>query len=189
MKLKNKTLWTIVLLGGFIVALAGIGAAYLGQTWEQEDLSQQLASTSGKLTAISVEPLLSQQSEIRDRLVQYEADILDTRTQLSPSLVDADIYEKLYAIAGDAGIQVATIASNGQTTAVVDKITYNMMSLSVSVRGDVANIHRFILGVGSSFKTGVLEPVQIASPGVTAGGSSEQSAADIKLNIYSYRGQ
>lgn len=187
-KVLSKRLVMIVCAGVFFVALIGLGAAYLAQVHEQEQLSEKLASLVKQTAGISTETISYQQSADKDRITQFEKKVTDAREQYTVPLVVSDIFQELLAVAAKTEVGITDINSTALTGTAITGVSFQTMSIDFIVAGSASDIYGFVDTVSQTFISGVLKTLKIDIKEDDAGRPTAGSAANMRLTIYSYEG-
>lgn len=183
----SKRLVLILCAGVFVIAIIGLGAAYLSQVQEQKQLSEKLVSAEKQTAGISTEAILYQQLEEKDRIVEFERKLTVAREKLSVPLVVSDIFQEFLTVAAYTGVRITDINSAALTSVMIAGVPYRTMSIEFLVAGSASNIYSFVDVVSRTFDTGVLKTLKVDIKEDIAG-STSASAANMQLTIYSYEG-
>lgn len=182
---NNKRLLYMLATGLFISALAGIGAAYMGQLDEQRLLSGEIKAAQSQTNALSTKLLESQQSTLNVTMVKYEADIYSLKKRLTMPLVVSDIFHKVETIASDSNVKIISMRSGSQSAATISDVKYQFISLEFTAVGTEESLYIFVGAITETFTTGILKTAEIKIPQA----ESPEAAARMNLTIYSYRGE
>ena len=184
----SKRFWVVLSVGIFSVGLVGFGQAYLNQVQQGKRLSEELTFVQTKTAGISTEKLLIQKSTDQDQLTQYESRIADAKEQLTAPLVVTDIFQRLLETANTTSTNMTMIGSSAVTDTIIGKSPCRSLSVDFAVAGDAKDIYRFVNVVSGTFATGALKTLGITIPNADDK-SPGKSVANMKLTIYSYRGE
>ncbi|MDD5082052.1 MAG: hypothetical protein PHU08_01635 [Dehalococcoidales bacterium] len=201
----SRITWIVLAVGIVVVVLGSLGAVYVRQSNEQEELSNNLATVQATLP-----PLITEKADWGAKLAQYDAELTDARTQLGiararfprAAVESIETDEKLYAIADKCSIEIVELGSPPPHVLKDNNITYFITQFSANVEGPVTNILSFIDTVvaDGSFATATADLVTIDVPppltpeekeGLTPAqiAEIEMPTAQIRLTIYGYQSE
>ena len=166
MKISKKLL-LIIAIGIFVVALYSLFRAYSGQTSEQKQLEEQLASLRTRLGAIQLEPLTARQAELEAQLSQATPELESAKALLSQPAGSVNVTAVLFDLAQTYNVEVTQLTSPGTTTEKREGVTFSVISLTATVQGKVDNLVGFVTKLNSYFATGAVKSVVITTPEAT----------------------
>ncbi len=182
----NKRLTFILASGVFILAGAGIAAAYLGQVQEQKRLLQDINTTNAQTQSLSTKNIESQRSTLDVNKLKYETDITVMQGQLTTPLVVSDIFEKIDAIAANSSVRISSISSGNPSTATLSNVQFDCISLDFSAVGSEQALYSFVDSISRTFTTAALKTINLQ---ISGEGTKRIADARLNLTIYSYRGE
>ena len=184
MKLSKKTL-LVIAAGVFIILLASLGVVRFQQAQEQNRLNEQLSLAQSKLGEIELETLSSRQAELDEKLSQAASQCEEVEAILSQPIDSTTACGILFDIADAHALEVPKISSSAAYSEVLEGDTYTVISLNVTIQGDVPDLVSFVTDVNNYLATGVVKSVKISVPEPD---SEEDPLADINLVVYTYQG-
>jgi len=184
MKLKGKRVWYLLGAGIFIIALVGIGIAYMGQVQAQNGLNEELRSAQAKLGMLTAQKLAQQKADLETRLTATAADIKSDKARLNVPIAIDDIYDEITSMARETGLEITAVSSPGEKTTQIEKLKMSALPVTISVKGQVTGINAFITKVLAGYPTGVVEKVDITVPD-----TPDIPTATIDITMNAYRGE
>jgi len=201
----SKTALIFLGVGIFVILVAILGMTYSQQTQEQSRLNQELSLAQLRLKEYASQQLSSQQAELESQLTQLEARLEVVKAGLYQSIqsIEAtetlyEVTETLYEVAETSEVEIVEISSPGLTTEELEGVTLSVLSLAVTVEGDVRDLIDFIDAWTEKYPTGVVELVEITVLEATDEETEEEEteeeeeeekfSAIVNLLIYTYEG-
>lgn len=134
----SKTALLVLGIGIFIIAFASLFTLSSGQSAEQEQLNEKLATAQGLLPK-----LVDEGEDLAGQLTQWEKRVTEATSLLNrsearfPKSVDSIDYDQtLFQIADNCGLQVINITASEPAEKRVKNITYAVTSFRVKVRSE-----------------------------------------------------
>jgi len=165
MKLSKKG-WTLLGVGILIVAFVSLGLTYLKQANEQKRLDEELFLAEQKLNSLELKSLYSEEEELDKHLSQLTAQLQSNpdKVVLSQPLISTDITDTLFDIAELCAVEIYSITSSGLGSGGLESLTCSALPITVTVKGDVANLITYITKLNDDFANGTVQAVQINVP-------------------------
>lgn len=186
----SKTSWFFLGTGIFVILLLSFGAAYLQQSQQQDQLSEELSLAQLRLEKYSSrQQLSSQREELEAQLPKVQLQLKATRASLSQSVESIEASDTLFEIAEDSNVEIIMISSSTLNNEKLEGGTYSVLPLSVQIEGAITDLIDFIFKWSGEHRTGVMKSVGITIPKTNDAGELEKPSANLKLLIYSYQGQ
>jgi len=195
-KLSRKAIIFLV-IGVFVILVAGLGMAYSRQEGEQSQLDQELTLAKQRLEKYTGEEaeFASQQKELESRLAKAESRLRAAKANLYQSIESIEASDTLFTLAQDCGVEVVKIQSPGVATQAIGEVTLSALSLTVTIEGDVLNVIGFVSEWTKEYPTGMVESVVVTVPqppdaeAEEAQTGEENPSADINICIHTYEGK
>ncbi len=182
MKLSKKS-WLTLSVVILIIAFASLGIARSQQVQEQKRLSEELSLVGLRLNGLRFEQLSSRQKELEEQLSQAMPQ-LETDNETSPQPIRSiAINDSLLDIAETSGVEIIEISSSGPVSGDLEGIACRVLTLTVRVEGDAANLINFTIDLTDELTNGVVKSVEINIP---KDASKAKASANVNLAIYSY---
>ena len=181
----SKTGWLIIIIGVFVIILAGLGTVRSQQVREQDQLNDELALAQLKLKGVQLDELAQQQGELDRHLSQTTSQFQAARTILSRPVGSIAVTSTLFDVAAANAVEVTDVNSSGLASADLQGIPCSVLTLTARVEGDVPNLVSFITELNRYLRNGVVKSVEISIPEMT---TEEKSSANIQLVVYTCQG-
>ena len=181
----GKTTLLIILIGVFIIILAGLGAVRAQQVRQQSELNEKLTLAQSNLRGVPLQQLSSQQAELEEQLSQATPEFEAARATLFQPVGSINATSVLFDIAEAYDLEVAETTSSELATESLGEITFSVIILTAKVEGDVPNLVSFVTRLNSHFKACVVKEITMTIPETT---SEEEASVDIQLAVYTYQG-
>ena len=181
----TKTSWLIIIVGGFIIILAGLGIVRSQQVNEQSELSEKLALAQSKLQAIQLDRLSYRQKELEQQLSETISQSKTGRAILSQPIGSITISDIVFDIAEANNVEVTEISSSGMAQNELEGVPCLTLPLITKVEGEVTDLVSFITQLNEDLATGAVQSLEISIPATT---SEQKPSANIQLVIYTYQG-
>lgn len=172
-------------IGVFAIAFAGLALVYFQQISEQRKLNEQLSLAQSRLKLINLEELSSRQTELESRLEQVSSQSKAVKAILSQPVGSVVANSILFDLAQTHGLEVIEVTSSTPTTDELGGIICSVVSMTAKVEGNVASLIKFIANLNDFLMTGTVRSTVITIP---EAGSGENPVLDIRLVVYTYRG-
>jgi len=150
--------------GILIIALAGLGMAYSRQSSDQSQLNQELAQAQLILDKASSDELLTQKDDLEKRLAEGQSQIQILKINLSPELQSIESSDDLFITAEKCDVEVMSIRSTPPEAKKLNGLDYTALEFRVNLKGEVADIIRFIHMWTEEYPTGLIQTVRIMVP-------------------------
>ena len=115
-------------------------------------------------------------------MARAESELNGVMARLRQSVDSTDTTDTLYELAATHNVEIIKIGSPSLTTKESEGVINSILSVTMTVEGEVSNLINFILYVTDEFPTSVVETVTIDIV------ESEEPLADINLSIHTYEG-
>ena len=185
MKLKiTRTSWLIIIIGFFIIILAGLGVIRSQQVEEQNELNQKLAVAQSKLQLIQLDQISQHQAELEQQLSETDSESESARVILSQPMGSIIINDLLFDVAEANNVEVTEIKSSGMVEQKIEEVPCLALSLVAKVEGEVTDLVGFISQLNEDMTTGVVESLEISIPETM----ERKPSANIKVVVYTYQG-
>lgn len=184
MKLGKMSI-LLLTAGIVVIAFASLGIARAQQLQEQDRVSEELSLVQQKLNILKLQKLRSRYEELEEQLSQATSQSEAVRAVLSQPIGSIGATDDLFTIARDCGVEISGITSSDPVGADLEGVPCSVLTLNVSVEGDLLNLISFIIKVNGDFATGTVE-----SAGITVSDNTTEpgTTAAIKLLVYTYQG-
>jgi len=192
MKLSKKVL-LIVIIVIFAVVLGVLFSIYSGQAGERAELNDRLSRAQTLLPG-----LIDNREGKEDQLTQAES-LLEASQAQFPEVIESIEYGEdffkiaygpnLYTMAAGCGVDLTSLTASKPTNKTVGTVTYSVSSFTVTVRGSIDNVLKFIDAIGTgidyeptwSFQLPWSVDVNSVNMNVASG------SATVNLIIYGYK--
>lgn len=183
MKIR-KTSWMVIIVGSFVIVLAGLGLVSLQQIQEKSRLNNQLSQSKTELDGIQLEQLSTQKADLENQLIQTTSEFETSQEILSQPIETVSIIGTMLGVAANSTVQVTEISSS-VTSEPLEGINCSTRTISAKISGNPDNLVSFITVLNGQLPTGVINSMTVTIPQVT---SNQTASADIKLVVYIYNG-
>lgn len=181
----TKTSWLLIVIGAFIIILAGLGVVRYQQVYQQNQMNEKLALNQSGLEQIRLEPLSAREGELEEQLGQTTSQFEAVKAILSQPIESVTVSTTLFDIIEAYGLEVTQMASSNLAGGGLEGISCSGISLTAKVEGDVNDLINFTTELNSYFATSIVKSITITIPETA---SEEKASADIQLVIYTYQG-
>ena len=181
----SKTSWIILTVGISIIAFASLGFARAQQLHERNQLNEELSTAELRLNRLQLSQLSSQREELEKQLTESIAQLETTKTILSQPAESIAASSTLFNIAETCDVEITEISSSGLASGDLEGITCSVLPFTVRAEGVISSLMSFIFTLNDDFITGAVESVDIS---VSENTTEERSSANIRLLIYTYKG-
>ena len=179
----SKTSWLVIIIGVFIILLAGLGVIRSNQVQEHNNLKDTLALTQLKLRAIQLEQFSQRQEELEQQLSQAMAESESARSVLSQPIGSIMVSGLLFDLAEANSVNITEVTSAGMSDSNLEGVPCSALSIRAAVRGEVTDLVNFITSLNNELRTGVVSSMEINIPE-----SGEMPSARIQLVVYTHKG-
>jgi len=179
----GKAARTFIAIGITVIVYASLLMVYLGQNTEQSQLDQDLSFVQETTAKYSIDELASQKTELESELARLEPAFRVAETRLRQSIDSIDITDTLYELADSNDVDIVKIGSPSLTSKESEGITNSLLSVTMTVEGEVANLLDFILDLTDEFPTSAIESVTIDYT------RSDRPFADLNLFLHTYEAE
>lgn len=180
----TKTSWLIIIVGGFIIILAGLGIVRSQQVNEQSELSERLALAQSKLQGIQLDRLSHRQKELEQQLSETVSQSKTGRAILSQPIGSISISAIVFDIAEANNVEITEISSSGMAQNELKGVPCLTLPLTTKVEGEVTDLVSFITQLNEDLATGAVQSLTISIPETT----DKKASASIQLVVYAYQG-
>ena len=171
----NKKVWLIVGAGIIIALLAIVFTVYFQQVREQEELNERLDAA----TALSAK-LDADKGDLEDELTQAESLLYTSQTEYPQEIHSIEYGEHIFEIAEKCNLGLSSLHFPRPTAKKEGPVTYRTVSLSLPVRGTVADIFELIDIINTDDR---FASTRVNSVNLNVGGGG----TTISITIYSYQ--
>lgn len=179
----------VILASGIsVILLAGLGMTYRNQTEEAARLKDQITATQQKADSYSTsaEQATTRQTALKTQVAELDTRTTQTKAALQQSNDAVTAAEALYRLGVKNGVAVTEIRSTGTYTQNLEKISCEVLPLSVRVEGEIPHLIAFILGASEALPGATIKSVDINIP--DAGAAKKNPVATLSLTSYYYEG-
>ena len=180
----TKTSWLIIIIGVFIIFLAGLGVIRSQQVNEQNELNEKLAVVQARLTGIQLERLSHRQEELEQQLSETTSQSKTGRAILSQPIGSISISDIVFDIAEANNVEITEISSSGMARKELEGVSCLTLPLTTKVEGEVTDLVSFITQLNEDLATGAVQSLTISIPETT----DKKASASIQLVVYAYQG-
>jgi hypothetical protein len=180
----TKTSWLIIIVGVFIITLAGLGVIRSAQVQEQSELREQLALAQLKLSAIQLEQLSYRQEELEQQLSETASQSKTAQATLSQTIGYITVSDTLFDVAEANNVEVTEIKSSGMVGKELAGVPCSTLPLTTRVEGELTDLVSFTTQLNEELTTGTVESVDIIISEIIG----NKSSANIRLIVYAYKG-
>jgi Tfp pilus assembly protein PilO len=172
----SKKVWIIVGIGVFAIALGFLLSTYLEQVEEKQQLSDRLAVAETRLPV-----LVAEREDLEDELTQAESSLDKSLAEFPESIESIEYGEYIFEVADTCNVELASLSFPKPATKEVGPVTYSVVSLSLPVKGAVADIFEFIqvLRTDPRFASTAVKSVTL---------NVGEGSATISVDICGYKG-
>jgi len=158
-----------------VAALVVVGVFYFRQAGERADLNDRLDIAQTLLPALT-----KQKQDLEDELASAQSSLDTSRVEFPESVDSIEYGEYLFEIADDCNVALASLSFPKPTTKKVGTVTYSVVSLSLPIKGTLANIFEFIDTIRTDDR---FASTEVKNINMNVGGS-----VTISVDIYGYKG-
>lgn len=180
----SKTSLKILLIGIFVVAIAGLGLTRSQQIRAQNQVGDDLTVAQTRLDKLQVKDLNQQVEDLQARLDQSKAQLGIAKDKLRQTVESTDVTDKFFQMAKSGNVAVMSISSAGKKSEKQEGINTMDITLDAVVTGAVPDLINFVIKLNTDFTTGIVEQARISIPE----GDAEIPTLKILMVIYSYKG-
>jgi hypothetical protein len=178
----SKPTFMILGAGIFIIALAGLGVARVGQVKEYNRVSADLAVNTARLNNLQANsPATPQLTELKYEIDEIISRTADIKERLKQSVISVDVSEKFFEVADYYQVTVDSIGTSVVSKQPFAGIPCQMISLSATVYGTYDTLVAFVKGLNDNFATGFVRSAQFNFD-APAG-----PFASVQMVVYTYR--
>ena len=172
----SKKVWIIVGIGVFAIVLGFFLSTYFLQIEERRQLEERLEQAETRLPV-----LIAQREDLDGELTQAESSLDKSQAEFPESIESIEYGEYIFEIADSCNLNLASLSFPKPADKTVGSVTYSVVSLSLPVSGQVADIFEFIhvLRTDPRFASTAVKSVNL-----NVGGGS----ATVSVDIYAYKG-
>ncbi len=181
----TKTSWLVIIIGFFVIILAGLSIVRSQQVHQQNQLNEKLALAQSRLEGIKLEQLSDREGELEEQLSQVTSQFKAVKAVLSQPVDSVTVNITLFDIIEAYGLKLTEMSSSSSANGGLEGINFSVISLTAKVEGDVPNLINFTTELNSYFAVGVVKSITIT---ILETASKEKASADIQLVIYTYQG-
>ncbi len=182
----SKTSWIFMGVGVILIAGLFLGLSLMQQSSQAQDLTSKLTLAKNKLAGLNTDSLVAQKEQLTQQINQYDPQIKAIKVQLSSSKDSIDVTDAILNDAQACKTYIEKIDSPGISSANIAGTSFEILSVMITVNGDINDIASFIYSLTRIFPTSEINSVEISSEGTT--GNNTEDTAEINLVIYNYKG-
>jgi hypothetical protein len=171
----NRKVGLIVIIVVIVAALASLFTIYFRQAGERGELNERLSRAE-----ILLPNLVKQKEDLQAELAQAQSSLHSSQAKFPQSVESIEYGEYIFEIADKCDLTLASLNFPKPSDKKEGSVTYSVVSLSLPVRGDLADIFDFIdvLRTDKRFAS-----TQVKSVNLNVGVGS----ATISVDIYGYK--
>jgi hypothetical protein len=186
LKLKlGKASWFILVVGIFIVILAGLGLTRSKQLQEKSQLDEELSKAEMRLSNLQVKQLGQQRDELQEKLDESTRKLTEAKDSLSQDIESIDVSDEFFAVASSCGVVINSISSSVIKKEKLDNMSCSEIMINATASGEVNNLVNFVIQLNNTFTTGVVKTAQISIPEAD---SEHEPSVNVMMVVYSYEG-
>lgn len=166
-----------LILGAVVIvaALVVVGVFYFPQAGELADLNDRLDIAQTKLPTFN-----KQKQDLEDELASAQSSLDMSRVKFPESVDSIEYGEYLFEIADDCDVVLSSLNFPKPKVKKVGTVTYSVVSLSLPIKGTLANIFEFIDTIRTDDR---FASTEVKNINMNVGGS-----VIINVDIYGYEG-
>lgn len=191
----SKTSLIFLIIGVFIILAGSLGMSYFGQSKEQSLVEEEAAVAQLRLEKLpNQKQFSSQKEELESQLAKAETQLKAAKMSLYQLPESIEATDTLFVLAENSQVEVIEISSQGPGTETLDEVTLSVLSLTVTIEGDILNLIAFIYSWTEEYPTGMATWVEITVTELVEEEEGEEEVVEeipsaiINLFIYSYEG-
>jgi len=171
----NKKVGLIVIIVVIVAALASLFTIYFRQAGERGELNERLSRAE-----VLLPNLVKQKEGLEDQLAQAQSSLDSSQAKFPQSVESIEYGEYIFEIADRCGLTLASLNFPKPSAKTEGSVTYSVVSLSLPVRGALADIFDFIdvLRTDKRFASTEVKSVNL---------NVEGGSATISVDIYGYK--
>jgi hypothetical protein len=171
----NKKVGLIVIIVVIVAALASLFTIYFRQAGERGELNERLSRAE-----VLLPNLVKQKEGLEDQLAQAQSSLDSSQAKFPQSVESIEYGEYIFEIADRCDLTLASLNFPKPTNKKIGSVTYSVVSLSLPVRGALADIFDFIdvLRTDKRFASTEVKSVNL---------NVEGGSAAISVDIYGYK--
>lgn len=169
-----------LILGAVVIvaALVVVGVFYFPQAGELADLNDRL--DIAQKTLLPTSTLSKQKQDLEDQLASAQSSLDMSRVKFPESVDSIEYGEYLFEIADDCDVVLSSLNFPKPKVKKVGTVTYSVVSLSLPIKGTLANIFEFIDTIRTDDR---FASTEVKNINMNVGGS-----VIINVDIYGYEG-
>ena len=191
----SKTSLIFLIIGVFIILAGSLGMSYFGQSKEQSLVEEEAAVAQLRLEKLpNQKQFSSQKEELESQLAKAETQLKAAKMSLYQLPESIEATDTLFVLAENSQVEVTEISSQGPGTETLGGVTLSVLSLTVTIEGDILNLIAFIYNWTEEYPTGMATWVEITVTELVEEEEGEEEVVEeipsaiINLFIYSYEG-
>ncbi|MBN1643455.1 MAG: hypothetical protein JW856_01345 [Dehalococcoidales bacterium] len=202
-KLKlSKTVFIVLGAGIMVLAVAILIMTYSRQAAEQKRLKDEMAVSQDRLSKLELVQLISRKESLEEELNQVSSELQDIKDTVGLPINSISANDILFALARECNVTLTSSISSDVFTSRLNDIPCYILTMAISVEGELPDIVDFIFRLKTDFINGRVDSIGISTSGMpgetteitelleiieeTEGPSNP--TASIKFTIYSYKG-
>ena len=182
----TKMAWLLLAAGIVVVAFSSLGVAYFQQVDAKEQLDEEISLANSRLNTLKLQEFRSRQQELEQQLSEVTSQLEIAKADLSPSIENIAATDTVFETANDSDVEINEYASADFNCGELAGITFSILPITTTVRGNVPYIIDFVINLNENFTTGAVQSVNILTSDNTTG--VDNATATIKQSIYVYQG-
>ena len=173
----SKKVWIIVGIGIFAIVLGILFTLYFREVGEREELNDKLSAAEAILPT-----LITQKEDLGNELSQAESLLNTSQTKFPQAVESIEYGEYIFEIADRCDLTLASLIFPKPTNIKEGSVTYSVVSLSLPVSGELADIFDFIdiIRTDARFASTRVKSVNL---------NVADESATISVDIYGYKGK
>jgi len=187
MKIGRTARW-ILTIGILAILLGGLGANYVRQIAEQNELNANIAQAQQdfrKYDKYAAE-YAAEREELKTRLSQANSSIAALQAEFESPTKSIEISDALFEAAEDANVTITRLTSSLPEDKELNGISYRIFTLSIAAEGELVALLNFGNKISEGFSAAAIESVKISVPEVEEE-SEEKPSITLGLKIYAYK--
>jgi Tfp pilus assembly protein PilO len=173
----STSVWLILILALFLIAMVPLVTGYIEQVSEQAALQLQIDQVQSQVNALKAKAAST--STATTEAARMKAEMEAAKSQYKSVGDNPEVSQILMALAWDYDMTITSMTV-AQTTTKVLGTDYPVLSYSLRVTGQVANFQNFLIAAGTRLPSCQFTGVTI-SPAIVEG---ELDTASISILVY-----
>lgn len=185
----SKIGWMVLAVGILIITFGSLGATHSQRTSEGKRLTEELAVAQNRLSKLDLTELYDKQTKLKTQADQATAQVRAAQFALSQPNDSITVTDAFFGVAEAANVEILQITEGALSKVKVDNVECLALSLEATVKGEFADLIKFVTRLNASFPTGQVINVSTAVPppsdNVTV---DDRPSMRVQMVVNSYRG-